>query len=125
MLSILTIKLSIDNIMSVLLDILLTPSKAPIQQSAWLLKTSERENICKVQFTLKVINIYSVSVCVSNTLDCVALLQYVVLLYSLVPFMFLLTSRSCLASLAPRPAVASWRPPLGGLATSDLQHEDV
>ena len=65
--------------MSVLLDILLTPSKAPIQQSAWLLKTSERENICKVQFTLKVINIYSVSVCVSNTLDCVALLQYVVL----------------------------------------------
>ena len=56
MLSILTIKLSIDNIMSVLLDILLTPSKAPIQQSAWLLKTSERENICKVQLTLKVIN---------------------------------------------------------------------
>ena len=85
MLSILTIKLSIDNIMSVLLDILLTPSKAPIQQSAWLLKTSERENICKVQFTLKVINnfvetyIYSVSVCVSNISDCVALLQYVVL----------------------------------------------
>ena len=83
MLSILTIKLSIDNIMSVLLDILLTPSKAPIQQSAWLLKTSERENICKVQFTLKVINnfveIYIAYPCVSNISDCVALLQYVVL----------------------------------------------
>ena len=69
--------------MSVLLDILLTPSKAPIQQSAWLLKTSERENICKVQFTLKVINnfveIYIAYPCVSNILDCVALLQYVVL----------------------------------------------
>ena len=49
MLSILTIKLSIDNIMSVLLDILLTPSKAPIQQqSAWLLKTRERENISNI-----------------------------------------------------------------------------
>ena len=47
------------------------------------------------------------------------------MLYSLVPFMFLLTSRSCLASLAPRAAVATWRPPLGGLATSDLRHEDV
>ena len=72
MLSILTIKLSIDNIMSVLLDILLTPSKAPIQQSAWLLKTSERKNICKVQFTLKVINnfveiyVYIAYPCVSN-----------------------------------------------------------
>ena len=73
--------------MSVLLDILLTPSKAPIQQSAWLLKTSERENICKVQFTLKVINnfvetyIYSVSVCIKYIRLCcpAAVLQYVVL----------------------------------------------
>ena len=50
MLSILTIKLSIDidNIMSVISAILLTPSKAPIQQSAWLLKTRERENISNI-----------------------------------------------------------------------------
>ena len=70
MLSILTIKLSIDNIMSVLLDILLTPSKAPIQQSAWLLKTRERENISNICTVYsKVVNnfveiIYSVSVCI-------------------------------------------------------------
>ena len=56
--------------MSVLLDILLTPSKAPIQQSAWLLKTRERENISNICTVYsKVINniveiIYSVSVCI-------------------------------------------------------------
>ena len=75
MLSILTIKLSIDNIMSVLLDILLTPSKAPIQQSAWFLKTRERENISNICTVYsKVINSfveiyrYTAYPCVSNML---------------------------------------------------------
>ena len=137
MLSILTIKLSIDidNIMSVISAILLTPSKAPIQQSAWLLKTRERENISNICTVYsKVINSfveiyrYIAYPCVSNMLilfNMKIVLPCYSMLYSLVPFMFLLTSRSCLASLAPRAAVATWRPPLGGLATSDLRHEDV
>ena len=79
--------------MSVLLDILLTPSKAPIQQSAWLLKTRERENVSNictvyskvinsfVEIYIKRIRVYQI--CLDKYIfyyeDCVALLQYVVL----------------------------------------------